>query len=74
VQIMLHDVSTRWNSTFNMLDFALQYRWDIDAMTDQRKLGLGAFELVDNDWMLVEQLCDTLKVSVTCHTSQVDDS
>jgi hypothetical protein len=44
VRIMPCDVSTRWNSTFNMLDFALQYRRGIDAMTDQWKLGLGAIE------------------------------
>ena len=38
---MPHDVSTRWNSTFDMLDFAINYRKAIDAMTDKRKLGLG---------------------------------
>ncbi|KAG0706541.1 hypothetical protein DFH29DRAFT_762194, partial [Suillus ampliporus] len=61
VWIMPRDVSTRWNSTFDMLDFALRYRRGIDAMTDQRKLGLGSFELNENDWMLAEQLRDTLK-------------
>jgi hypothetical protein len=31
--IMPQDVSTCWNSTFDMLDFALQYHVAIDAMT-----------------------------------------
>ncbi|KAF8837319.1 hypothetical protein BDN67DRAFT_860273, partial [Paxillus ammoniavirescens] len=40
VRIMPRDVSTRWNSTFDMLEFALKYRQAVDAITDKRKLGL----------------------------------
>lgn len=66
VRIMPRDVSTRWNSTYDMLDFAIQYRHAVDVMTDKRKLGLGAYELSDDEWTLVEQLRDVLKA---CHTS-----
>ncbi|KIK40530.1 hypothetical protein CY34DRAFT_30124, partial [Suillus luteus UH-Slu-Lm8-n1] len=40
VRIMPHDISTHWNSTFDMLEFALQYRKAIDTMTDKRRLGV----------------------------------
>ncbi|KAG2030877.1 hypothetical protein BDR03DRAFT_810762, partial [Suillus americanus] len=33
-RIMPHDVSTWWNLTFDMLEFALEYREVIDAITD----------------------------------------
>ncbi|KAF8234807.1 hypothetical protein L208DRAFT_1020696, partial [Tricholoma matsutake] len=32
-RMMLWDVSTRWNSTFDMLKFAIKYRTAIDAIT-----------------------------------------
>ncbi|KAG2747580.1 hypothetical protein P692DRAFT_201668339, partial [Suillus brevipes Sb2] len=61
-RIMPRDVSTRWNSTFDMLEFALEYRQAIDAITDTRKLGLGKYELKEYEWALVKQLRDVLKV------------
>ena len=67
---MPHDVSTRWNSTFDMLDFAINYRKAIDAMTDKRKLGLGEYELDDHEWTLAMQLRDVLKVSDMSHITQ----
>ncbi|KAG2740682.1 hypothetical protein P692DRAFT_201727755 [Suillus brevipes Sb2] len=45
-----------------MLEFALQYRKAIDTMTDKRRLGLGPFELKENEWGLVAQLRDVLKI------------
>ena len=48
-----------------MLDFALEYRKAIDAITDTCKLGLGAYELNEDEWSLVRQLRDVLKVSLT---------
>jgi hypothetical protein len=65
---MPRDVSTRWNSTFNMLEFTIKYRQAVDAMMDTRKLGLGAYELDDVEWMLAAQLQDVLMV---CHMSHV---
>jgi len=67
---MPRDVSTRWNSTFDMLEFAINYCKVIDAMTDKRKLGLGVYELDDHEWTLVTQLRDVLKVSDMSHITQ----
>lgn len=62
VRTMPRDVATRWNSTFGMLEFALTYREAIDKLTDDRTLKLRALELAKEEWQLVEQLRDVLKV------------
>ncbi|KIL55578.1 hypothetical protein M378DRAFT_51177, partial [Amanita muscaria Koide BX008] len=40
VKRLPRDVSTRWNSTFDMLNVALTYRAGIDSITDKVRLGL----------------------------------
>jgi len=59
---MPRDVSTRWNSTFDMLDFALEYRAAIDDVTSSKTAGLRQYELNDEEWRIVRQLCTSLKV------------
>lgn len=59
---MPRDVSTRWNSTFDMLDYALVHREAIDKVTQRRDLGLRKFELADEDWVIARQLRDVLNV------------
>lgn len=56
------DVSTRWNSTFDMLIAALEYRKVVDAMCADRDLGLRKFELGAREWTIARQLADVLKV------------
>jgi collagenase-like PrtC family protease len=62
---MPRDVSTRWNSTFDMLDFAISYREAIDALTANRLLKLRRFELDNEEWEVAERLRDTLQVWFT---------
>ena len=45
IRMMPHDVSTRWNSTYDMLDFSITYRTALDAMTGNRGLKLRQFEI-----------------------------
>ena len=59
--MMPRDVSTRWNSTYDMLQFALDYRVPIDEITSNRELNLRKYELQDDEWAVAETLCDTLK-------------
>lgn len=60
---MPRDVATRWNSTFDMLEYALNHRDALDVVTQRRDLGLRKFELTDIEWEVAEQLRDVLKVS-----------
>ena len=65
---MPRDVTTRWNSTYDMLDFAVKYRNALDKMTSDRKNDLRRYEMDDNDWKLAEQLRNVLEVSL-CRVS-----
>ncbi len=64
IKIMPRDVSTRWNSTYDMLCFAIEYRKAIENLTSERKNDLRQFELTEDEWAIAEQLSDMLKVHV----------
>lgn len=44
---MPRDVATCWNSTYQMLCFALKYQEDVDKMTADRGAELRALEMDD---------------------------
>jgi hypothetical protein len=58
--MMPRDVTTRWNSTYDMLIFALEYRTAIDEISGDREM--QKYELEEKEWELVQQLCDILEV------------
>ncbi|KAF8266555.1 hypothetical protein EI94DRAFT_1459595, partial [Lactarius quietus] len=58
----LCDVSTSWNSTFDMLDFTLQYRPVIDMMTATQDFDFCKHELVPIEWRIAGELRDILQV------------
>ena len=66
VWMLPRDVSTRWNSTFNMLNIAIDYRSTIDAMTSNCELSLQNFELEDEEWEVAKNLHDILKARRMC--------
>ncbi|KAI6125605.1 hypothetical protein EDD16DRAFT_1474107, partial [Pisolithus croceorrhizus] len=57
-----HDVLTCWNSTFNMIDFILEYQEPVDAITDKQCLGLATYALDEHEWVMLGQLHDVLKI------------
>ena len=62
--MMPRDVSTRWNSTYDMLEFAIEYRTGLDTMTADREMNLRKFELSKKEWSMASELCDVLQVSL----------
>ncbi|KAJ7831096.1 hypothetical protein B0H13DRAFT_1582379, partial [Mycena leptocephala] len=56
VRLLPRDVRTRWNSTYDMLVVAVQYKDVVNAVTADRNLPLRKYELSDSDWMIVEDM------------------
>ncbi|KAF8161867.1 hypothetical protein BJ912DRAFT_865291 [Pholiota molesta] len=71
-RIMPRDVTTRWNSTYDMLVFAYEYRKAIDTLTSHRSL--RAYELSDDDWEIVEQLIGVLRKTLNRYYDMTDHS
>jgi hypothetical protein len=61
------DVKTRWNSTYDMLKFALEYHSIIDSVTGNKSLKLCQYELDDGDWDVIKDLLHVLKVTMSPH-------
>ena len=55
-------VATRWNSMFQLLEFAYRYRKAIDLFTESRENGVRDLELSQEEWAMVKELRDVLKV------------
>jgi len=62
--LLLRDVMTRWNLTFNMLNFAYEHWNTINLMMQDHANGLRDFKLSEDEWDIVRQLRDVFKV---CH-------
>ena len=60
-KLMPRDVVTRWDSTYDLLLFALRYRAAIDTITADKKLKLRKYELYDIDWAIVDDLAAVLE-------------
>ena len=61
-RMMPRDVATHWNSTFDMLNFAIDYRRALNTITSQQDMKLRQFELSEEDWETATHLRDVLKV------------
>ena len=59
------DVWTWWNSTYDMLKFALKYKEAIKMVTSDLNNDLCKYELNNEEWKLVRQLANTLKVMLS---------
>ena len=60
--MMPRDVTTRWNSTYDMLEFAVEHREALDSITGNQKMKLRQYELTEEDWKIATKLRDVLKV------------
>ena len=55
------DVATQWNLLCDMLKYCAEHQEPIEKITAQRR-DLRKFELAEDEWELVKQLCTVLKV------------
>lgn len=56
------DITTHWNSTFDMLDFAVEHITEINTITADHDIKLRQYELSEDNWNFACQLWDVLKV------------
>ena len=60
-RLIPRDVVTRWNSTYDMMHFALNYRDAIDSITADKTLNLRKYELFAEDWDIIQDLANILQ-------------
>ena len=62
-RMILCDVATHWNYTYEMLDFVYTYRNAYDKITANRDMSMRNYELSKEEWKIIKDLADVLKVS-----------
>ena len=58
VRIMPRDVRTRWNSTYDMLQFALEYKDAVKMVTSDLSNNLQKYELDNEEWVIAKELAN----------------
>ena len=62
---MPQDVATQWNSTYDMLNFTLEFQDAPDAITSDNEMKLQKYEMDKEEWEIAQQLRNVLKVSLS---------
>ncbi|KAJ7859671.1 hypothetical protein B0H14DRAFT_2350989, partial [Mycena olivaceomarginata] len=71
MRLLPRDVRTCWNSTYDMLVVAVQYKEVLNAVTADCNLPLRRYELSDSDWVIIEDLVYTLEVCASFHVRRL---
>ncbi|KAF5319873.1 hypothetical protein D9758_018909 [Tetrapyrgos nigripes] len=71
--LLPRDVKTHWNSTFDLLKFALEYRAAVDDVTGNKDLAYRKYELTSKEWEILEDLKYVLEVFKRATLSFSDD-
>ena len=66
-----HDVSTCWNSTYDMLEFALDYHTALNTMTADWDIKLWQFKLSKKEQAMASELCKALQVHPSIYVCQL---
>ncbi|KAF8162019.1 hypothetical protein BJ912DRAFT_865120, partial [Pholiota molesta] len=74
IKLMPRDVATRWNSTYDMLVFAVEHKKQIGDLTSDLGNDLRAYKLTREEWKIAEDLRDTLKKTLNRYYSRTDDA
>jgi hypothetical protein len=61
-RMMPRDITTRWNYTYEMLNFAYTYREAYNELCSNRDMKLRKYEVENEEWEIVKQLANILKV------------
>ncbi|KAJ6616948.1 hypothetical protein B0H10DRAFT_1765813, partial [Mycena sp. CBHHK59/15] len=61
VRLIPCDVATRWNSTYNLLVFAVKYEAVIDVMTGDKSICTLRDSLELEEWRIIRDLVKVLK-------------
>ncbi|KAJ7896332.1 hypothetical protein B0H14DRAFT_2315181, partial [Mycena olivaceomarginata] len=69
MRLLPHDVRTHWNSTYDMLVVAVQYKQVLNAVTADRNLPLRRYKLSDSDWVIIEDLVYMLEKATLLFSS-----
>jgi hypothetical protein len=70
--MMPRDVQTCWNTTYDMLDFAYEYKDTINQITDRCDMKLRDYEIKPHKWDIIKQLRDVLGVCPSIISSFFD--
>jgi len=62
LHMMPWDITTCWNSTYDMLVFAVKYWEALELITGNQRMKLRQYKLTEEDWHIAGKLYDMLKV------------
>ncbi|KAF8143632.1 hypothetical protein K438DRAFT_1633225 [Mycena galopus ATCC 62051] len=71
VRVIPRDVRTRWNSVYDMLAVAIEYKAVFNDMTASRDLDYRKFDISNAEWTLVEDMLHVLKVFFSLIAAQL---